>query len=107
MAERPIANLARARLVAAQTAGQSHIDVSYESETVSLGISEPINVEGVSYVFVYGAANALCFDAPGDTAVALEDATGTAVAITTARLVDVRGVRHMQFSAAVTVTYTG
>lgn len=107
MAQKPLNINTQARRIASQQAGQAHVNVSFESETVTLQADESINVEGISFVFVYGACNVLAHDADGDAAVALEDPAGGAVAVTTARLVDVRGVRNIQCSAVVTVVFTG
>jgi hypothetical protein len=97
----------QARKVAAQQAGQTVLEGSFESDPVSLGIAEKLNVEGLSYVFAYGGGAVTCHDAPGGTPVALEDRTGTAVVVTTARLIEVRGVRHIAFAAASVVIACG
>lgn len=108
MAEKPLNINNQARRIASQQAGQALVSVSFENkDSVVLPADESINVEGISAVMVYGACNVLAHDQPDDTAVALEDSTGSAVTVTTARLVDVRGVRYLQCDAGVTVVFTG
>lgn len=97
-----------ANRTSAQRPCQPTTQTSFESATVTVGAGESLNVEGVAYAFVYGATAVQCHDVPNPVgAVALEDSTGTAVTVTTARLVDVRGVRYVRFVGACTVVVTG
>jgi len=107
MANKPLNINDNARKLAAQGPGQSHVNVSFESDSVSVAIGEALDVAGVSHVFAFGGGAVTCHDTPSGTPVALEDITGAVVAVTTARLIDVRGVRFIEFAASSVVVYTG
>ncbi len=111
MANKPLNINDNARRVAAQQAGQTVIEGSFESKTVEdIPINEAIDVSGVAYIFVYTTLQATASvsdtrDASGFAV--LEDRTGADVLIDTARLVEVRGVRYIRFSQITTVVLTG
>ena len=107
MAETPLNANKQARKTAAQGPGQAYLAVSFESKPVSLDSDEPLNVEGFAYVFAYGGGAVSCFDNPGDGAVLLADKDGNAVSVTTAQLIDVRGIRHISFAGSAVVVVTG
>jgi hypothetical protein len=107
MADKPLNVNEAARIVAAQGPGSAQLEVSFESSAVVLGAGELLNVGGVSYVFAYGGGAVSCYDTPGGAAVLLADRAGTAVSVTTAQLIEVRGVRYISFASAATVVLTG
>lgn len=112
MADKPLNINSNQRRVAAQSGANPVLEASFESVPAvydqSLGgATETLNVEGVSYMFCYGGGAVTCCDTPGGTFVALEDRAGAAVVITTARLVEVRGVHYVKFAADSRVVFTG
>lgn len=110
MADKPLNINGQSRKIASQQAGQAVLQGSFESTSTDYDQSlteETLDVGGISYMFCYGGGAVTCSDTRGGTYVALEDRAGAAVVITTARLVEVRGVRFVRFASDSTVVLTG
>ena len=107
MSEKPMNVNTNARLVSALSTPTPNLAVSFESDSVSVGANEPLDVRGIANVFAYGGGAVKCMDTPSGTPVVLEDITGVAVSVTTARLIDVRGARWITFASSSVVVFTG
>lgn len=108
MADSPLNINMRSRLVAAQSASSSVVTVSFESSPINLGAGEVLDVSGVSVLFAYGGGVATAYsDKAGTVSGALFTKEGTAVNVTGAQPIDVRGVSHISFAGLATVVLAG
>jgi hypothetical protein len=107
--KRPTSVSTRNNRMASQSRPMPTVEQSFESPTAqAVAAGAELDVQGVAYVFAYGGGAVTCCDTATGSFVALqESASGTVVTVTTARLIEVRGVHYIKFASAATVVFAG
>lgn len=109
MADKPLVINSHGRRLAAQNNPQLVLSCSFESAPTTLTAGEVLDVAGVSCLLAYGGGVATAYTDNTGSAVsaALFTPEGTAVNVTGAQLVDLRGVSHISFASGCTVVLAG